>query len=413
MGWFAPSSAGSRSASARRRCRSAARLGAASLPRLAAAGTRARVPRARRRRALAGAVVAVRAPARGAGARARDVDAARTSRGRSAIRACGCSAAAPALFVVGADRASPASRPLPPRAPRGLDARRRGRARRDQRARRSARASAPAAWSDRVRTRLRPLRAIGIALAVATAAVARSSTRRSRVLVAGLVVAGVLSLSWNGLAFAAAAETAGAGTQRRSARLSADGARRRRRRRPAGVRGARRRDVVAARVRARRARAAARRARARPRRGSASRQPREDAERRRSHRQLVELGVDAAELAAAVLVAGARPRTWHIGSGSRIASHRAEAVAPALGGAEQVEVDLDLVHLLHAARRTCARTPRTRRRTGTSARGTPPGRRPCRSAPRSAGTRPRPGAGGEASARSSRRVLPWGIVSVG
>ena len=45
------------------------------------------------------------------------------------------------------------------------------------------------------------------------------------------------------------------------------------------------------------------------------------------------------------------------------------------------------------SRRTCGPTPRTRRRTGTSARCTPRGRRPCRSAPRTGGTPPRPEVG--------------------
>jgi sugar phosphate permease len=64
--------------------------------------------------------------------------------------------------------------------------------------------------SDRLRTRLRPLRAIGIALAAATAGVAALTEAPLAVLVAAFAIAGVLSMAWNGLAFAAAAEAAGA-----------------------------------------------------------------------------------------------------------------------------------------------------------------------------------------------------------
>ena len=64
--------------------------------------------------------------------------------------------------------------------------------------------------SDRMHTRLRPLRAIGVALAAATAAVAVLVDAPLAVLVPAFAVAGVLSMAWNGLAFAAAAEAAGA-----------------------------------------------------------------------------------------------------------------------------------------------------------------------------------------------------------
>ncbi|HVS85142.1 MAG TPA: MFS transporter [Gaiellaceae bacterium] len=63
--------------------------------------------------------------------------------------------------------------------------------------------------SDRLGTRLRPLRAIGIALALATAAVAAATEAPLALLVPLFVVAGVLSMAWNGLAYAAAAQTAG------------------------------------------------------------------------------------------------------------------------------------------------------------------------------------------------------------
>ena len=64
--------------------------------------------------------------------------------------------------------------------------------------------------SDRLSTRLRPLRTIGIALAASTAAVAALTDAPLAVLVPGFAIAGVLSMAWNGLAFAAAAEAAGA-----------------------------------------------------------------------------------------------------------------------------------------------------------------------------------------------------------
>jgi sugar phosphate permease len=63
--------------------------------------------------------------------------------------------------------------------------------------------------SDRLHTRLRPLRTIGVALAVTTAAVAALMDAPLAALVPAFVVSGVLSMAWNGLAFAAAAEAAG------------------------------------------------------------------------------------------------------------------------------------------------------------------------------------------------------------
>jgi sugar phosphate permease len=65
-------------------------------------------------------------------------------------------------------------------------------------------------WSDRVRSRLRPLRLLGILLTVATLAASALVDAPLAILVPALVVAGVLSLSWNGIAFTAAAETSGA-----------------------------------------------------------------------------------------------------------------------------------------------------------------------------------------------------------
>lgn len=63
--------------------------------------------------------------------------------------------------------------------------------------------------SDRLGSRLGPLRTIGVALALSTAAVAAATDSPLGLLVPLFVVAGVLSMSWNGLSYAAAAETAG------------------------------------------------------------------------------------------------------------------------------------------------------------------------------------------------------------
>jgi sugar phosphate permease len=64
-------------------------------------------------------------------------------------------------------------------------------------------------WSDVVRSRLRPLRTIALADAVFVVACAAALDRSLLILLPLLVVAGVLSMSWNGLAFAAAIELAG------------------------------------------------------------------------------------------------------------------------------------------------------------------------------------------------------------
>jgi len=63
--------------------------------------------------------------------------------------------------------------------------------------------------SDRLGTRLRPLRTIGFALALSTAAVAAATDGPLALLVPLFVISGVLSMSWNGLAYASAAEAAG------------------------------------------------------------------------------------------------------------------------------------------------------------------------------------------------------------
>jgi sugar phosphate permease len=66
-------------------------------------------------------------------------------------------------------------------------------------------------WSDHVRSRVGPLRVLGLLIAAGTAAVALLVDAPLDVLVPVLTVAGVLSLSWNGVAFTAAAEMAGVG----------------------------------------------------------------------------------------------------------------------------------------------------------------------------------------------------------
>jgi MFS family permease len=65
-------------------------------------------------------------------------------------------------------------------------------------------------WSDRLGTRLRPLRKMGVALAGATVIVAALVDAPLAVLLPAVVVCGVLGVAWNGLSFTAAAEFAGA-----------------------------------------------------------------------------------------------------------------------------------------------------------------------------------------------------------
>ena len=64
-------------------------------------------------------------------------------------------------------------------------------------------------WSDHLHARMRPLRYVGIALTVAMALAATLVDAPLAVLIPALIVAGVLGISWNGLSFTAAAETAG------------------------------------------------------------------------------------------------------------------------------------------------------------------------------------------------------------
>jgi sugar phosphate permease len=67
------------------------------------------------------------------------------------------------------------------------------------------------AWSDRVASRLRPLRALALAGAVALAAAAALLPAPDALTVPLLALAGVLTMAGNGISFAAASEMAGAG----------------------------------------------------------------------------------------------------------------------------------------------------------------------------------------------------------
>jgi sugar phosphate permease len=64
-------------------------------------------------------------------------------------------------------------------------------------------------WSDAVRSRIGPLRQLGVGTAVALALAVVLLDAPSAVLVPALVVAGALSMSWNALSFTAAVEFAG------------------------------------------------------------------------------------------------------------------------------------------------------------------------------------------------------------
>lgn len=65
-------------------------------------------------------------------------------------------------------------------------------------------------WSDRLGARIAPVRLVGAAMTTGTLLVALLVDAPLAALIPVIVVAGVLSLTWNGLAFAAAAESAGA-----------------------------------------------------------------------------------------------------------------------------------------------------------------------------------------------------------
>ena len=64
-------------------------------------------------------------------------------------------------------------------------------------------------WSDEIRARIAPLRRLALGLTATLAAAAALLTAPLLVLIPVFVVAGALSLSWNGLSFTAAAELAG------------------------------------------------------------------------------------------------------------------------------------------------------------------------------------------------------------
>jgi sugar phosphate permease len=64
-------------------------------------------------------------------------------------------------------------------------------------------------WSDRIGSRVRPLRQIAVGIAVLVGVAAALLSAPLPLLLPALVLAGALSMSWNGLSFAAAAELAG------------------------------------------------------------------------------------------------------------------------------------------------------------------------------------------------------------
>jgi MFS family permease len=64
-------------------------------------------------------------------------------------------------------------------------------------------------WSDRLGSRVRPLRIVGYASAITLAVAAAVLSAPLAVLVPAFVLAGGLSMAWNGLSFTAAAEIAG------------------------------------------------------------------------------------------------------------------------------------------------------------------------------------------------------------
>src|SRR5206468_1800277 len=64
-------------------------------------------------------------------------------------------------------------------------------------------------WSDRIRARIVPLRQVALGLAVTVATVTALVEASVWILIPALVIAGTFGLSWNGLSFTAAAESAG------------------------------------------------------------------------------------------------------------------------------------------------------------------------------------------------------------
>jgi MFS family permease len=64
-------------------------------------------------------------------------------------------------------------------------------------------------WSDRLGSRIEPLRLVGLASALSLALAAAVLSAPLAVLVPAFVLAGGLAMAWNGLSFTAAAEIAG------------------------------------------------------------------------------------------------------------------------------------------------------------------------------------------------------------
>jgi sugar phosphate permease len=64
-------------------------------------------------------------------------------------------------------------------------------------------------WSDRLGSRVRPLRIVGVGSAITLAVAAALLSAPLPLLIASFILAGGLSMSWNGLSFTAAAEIAG------------------------------------------------------------------------------------------------------------------------------------------------------------------------------------------------------------
>jgi MFS family permease len=64
-------------------------------------------------------------------------------------------------------------------------------------------------WSDRLGSRIRPLRIVGVASAITLAVAVVLLSAPLPLLIASFVLAGGLAMSWNGLSFTAAAEIAG------------------------------------------------------------------------------------------------------------------------------------------------------------------------------------------------------------
>ena len=392
--------------SARRRSRSAARAAAAGLPWLALAGGTRLAFLVLGCSCIGGAVVAAASSAarRHAGAGARRTSTAPMRDPRMWLLGLGSG-----FYLTAQIGDHRLRRPVPPRAPRCLArVRRRAPRRRSTCSAIGARIAVGPLVRPRCARGSRPLRAIGVALAVATGDRRRAHRRAARA--ARSRRSSSPACCQHGVERARVSRRRRrppAPAQRRRARLPADAARRRRRRRAAGVRRDRDAARGGSRSRSPPLGPAARRARCSGRCRNLAK-PREHAERRRSRRQLVELRVDAAELTRAMLEARLDLRRGTSAAGRAVARTAPKPFAPALRRAQHVDVDLRLEHLLHAAHE---RVPVLLVRVDERARalrGTPTGRRPSRSAPRSAGTRPRPGAGAgawAARARSSHHIV--------